>query len=133
MPVRPALPLDPRTHSECARAWIPSVLRPLSDPERAWCAQVLKVLSESQGNILDDQSAIDILSSSKRISDEIAQKQVVAEATTKRLDATREGYKPCAYRSSILFFSIAAMAKYANINAHALHSSRKVSPPGSCT
>jgi dynein heavy chain len=72
--------------------------------------QILKVLSESQGNILDDQSAIDILSSSKRISDEIAKKQKVAEETTKHLDATREGYKPVAYRSSILFFSIAAMA-----------------------
>merc|ERR1719473_2139141 len=52
--------------------------------------QILHVLSSSSGNILDDQSAIDILSSSKRISDDIAQKQVVADATTQRLDKTRE-------------------------------------------
>jgi len=71
--------------------------------------KILRVLSESSGNILDDQSAIDILSSSKRISDDIAQKQTVAEATTQRLDKTREGYQPVAYRSSILFFSIADM------------------------
>ena len=53
-----------------------------------------QVLSESEGNILDDQTAIDILSSSKRISDEISQKQKVADATTQRIDRTREGYTP---------------------------------------
>ncbi len=52
------------------------------------------MLSESEGNILDDQTAIDILSSSKRISDEISQKQKVADATTQRIDRTREGYTP---------------------------------------
>jgi dynein heavy chain len=72
--------------------------------------QILHVLSASEGNILDDQSAIDILSSSKVISDEIAAKQVIADATSKKLDEIREGYKPVAYRSSILFFCIAAMA-----------------------
>jgi len=35
---------------------------------------------------------------------------VIAEGTAKKLDAVRESYKPVAYRSSILFFSIAAMA-----------------------
>jgi dynein heavy chain len=72
--------------------------------------QILKVLSESQGNILDDQSAIDTLSSSKRISNDIDKKQEAAEKTTARLDAVREGYKPTAYRSSILFFVIASLA-----------------------
>ena len=72
--------------------------------------KILKTLSESQGNILDDQSAIDILGSSKRVSDDIGAKQVIADATTKKLDDIREGYQPVAYRSSILFFSIAAMA-----------------------
>jgi dynein heavy chain len=69
--------------------------------------KILRVLSESEGNILDDQTAIDVLSSSKVLSDEIAQKQVVAEATAVRLDATREGYTPTALRASILFFCIA--------------------------
>jgi len=71
--------------------------------------KILRVLSESSGNILDDQSAIDILDSSKRISNDIEQKQQIAEATTQRLDKTREGYQPVAYRSSILFFSISDM------------------------
>ena len=72
--------------------------------------KILKVLSESQGNILDDQTAIDILSASKKISDEIAQKQAIAEATTLRLDRTREGYQPAAFRASLLFFCISDLA-----------------------
>jgi len=72
--------------------------------------KILQVLSESEGNILDDQTAIDVLSSSKVLSDEIAQKQVVADATAERLDRTREGYVPTAVRASTLFFCIADMA-----------------------
>ena len=72
--------------------------------------KILHTLSASQGNILDDQSAIDILGDAKVIGDQISAKQVIAEATTKKLDAVRESYKSVAYRSSILFFSIAAMA-----------------------
>ena len=72
--------------------------------------KILHTLSASEGNILDDQSAIDILGNAKKVSDDIAAKQVVADATTKKLDTIREGYQPTAYRSSILFFSIAAMA-----------------------
>ena len=72
--------------------------------------KILKVLSESEGNILEDQTAIDILSASKRLSDEIAQKQDIAEQTTARLDRTREGYQPAAFRASLLFFAISDMA-----------------------
>ena len=38
--------------------------------------KILKVLSSSQGNILEDETAIKILSSSKQLSNEISQKQV---------------------------------------------------------
>jgi len=72
--------------------------------------KILHTLSASEGNILDDQSAIDILGEAKVVGDQISAKQVIADATTKKLDAVRESYKPVAYRSSILFFSIAAMA-----------------------
>jgi len=69
----------------------------------------IQVLAESTG-ILDDQRGVDILSSSKLLSDEIAKKQLIAEATTQRLDATRAGYAPVALRASTLFFTIADMA-----------------------
>ena len=39
--------------------------------------KILKVLSSSQGNILEDETAIQILSSSKILSEEIAAKQKV--------------------------------------------------------
>ena len=70
----------------------------------------MHTLSASEGNILDDPAAIEVLGNAKRISDDVSAKQAIAEKTTEKLDATRESYKSAAFRSSILFFSIAAMA-----------------------
>ncbi|XP_068400848.1 dynein axonemal heavy chain 7 isoform X2 [Eschrichtius robustus] len=72
--------------------------------------KILEVLSSSEGNILEDETAIKILSSSKALANEISQKQEVAEETEKKIDATRMGYRPIAIHSSILFFSIADLA-----------------------
>jgi dynein heavy chain len=72
--------------------------------------QILKTLSESEGNILDDQGAIDVLGEAKRVSDEISRKQAIAEETGVRLDKTRMGYIPAAFRASLLFFCITDMA-----------------------
>ncbi|KAI9224417.1 dynein heavy chain and region D6 of dynein motor-domain-containing protein [Blastocladiella britannica] len=71
--------------------------------------KILEILS-SEGNILEDESAITALSSSKVLSDDIAQKQRIAEATERQIDETRAGYKPIAFHSSILFFVVADMA-----------------------
>ncbi|XP_041119882.1 dynein heavy chain 7, axonemal isoform X1 [Polyodon spathula] len=72
--------------------------------------KILEVLSSSEGNILEDETAIKILSSSKVLANEITEKQTVAEVTEKKIDATRLGYRPIAIHSSILFFSIADLA-----------------------
>ncbi|XP_068804373.1 dynein axonemal heavy chain 7 isoform X1 [Struthio camelus] len=72
--------------------------------------KILEVLSASEGNILEDETAIKILSSSKALANEISEKQAVAEETEKKIDATRMGYRPIAVHSSILFFSIADLA-----------------------
>nr|XP_010946997.1 dynein axonemal heavy chain 7 isoform X1 [Camelus bactrianus]XP_045367940.1 dynein axonemal heavy chain 7 isoform X1 [Camelus bactrianus] len=72
--------------------------------------KILEVLSTSEGNILEDETAIKILSSSKALANEISQKQEVAEETEKKIDATRMGYRPIAIHSTILFFSIADLA-----------------------
>ena len=63
-----------------------------------------------QGNILEDESAIKVLSSSKILSEEISAKQEVASATEKEIDSVRNGYKPVATHSSILFFCISDLA-----------------------
>ena len=72
--------------------------------------QILQVLSSSEGNILEDETAIQVLNSSKDLSNEIKEKQAVAEETEKQIDATRAGYKPVAFHTSTLFFCIAALA-----------------------
>ena len=51
--------------------------------------KILKVLSQSQGNILEDETAIHILSSSKVLSEEIACKQKVASETELEIDQVR--------------------------------------------
>ena len=47
-----------------------------------------------QGNILEDETAIEILSSSKVLSLEISEKQKIATTTEKAIDDVRDGYQP---------------------------------------
>jgi dynein heavy chain len=68
--------------------------------------KILEVLSTSQGNILEDETAVQILSSSKTLSNEIAAKQAIAEVTEQQIDKARMEYKPIAAHSTILFFTI---------------------------
>ncbi|XP_031352178.1 dynein heavy chain 7, axonemal-like isoform X1 [Photinus pyralis] len=72
--------------------------------------KILAVLSESQGNILEDETGVQILSSSKVLSNDIAAKQAVAEVTEKNIDMARLAYTPIAVHSAILFFTIADLA-----------------------
>ncbi|XP_041374659.1 dynein heavy chain 7, axonemal-like isoform X2 [Gigantopelta aegis] len=72
--------------------------------------KILEVLSSSEGNILEDETAIKVLSSSKKLANEISEKQAIAEETEKKIDVARMGYTPIATHSTILFFSIADLA-----------------------
>ncbi|KAG8439501.1 hypothetical protein GDO86_005633 [Hymenochirus boettgeri] len=72
--------------------------------------QILEVLSLSQGNILEDERAIDILSSSKKLSQEIQEKQEITSSTEKQIDEIRDGYRPAAIHSSVVFFVISNLA-----------------------
>ncbi|KAI7794029.1 dynein axonemal heavy chain 12 [Triplophysa rosa] len=71
--------------------------------------QILETLS-SEGNILEDERAIQILDAAKIMSNEITKKQQIAEKTEIEIAESREGYRPIATHSSILFFSIADLA-----------------------
>ncbi|CAB4069325.1 DNAH [Lepeophtheirus salmonis] len=73
--------------------------------------KILKVLSTSQGNILEDETAIRILSSSKVLSEEIEAKQEVASKTEKEIDRTRDGYNPVATHASVLFFCVSELSQ----------------------
>ncbi|KAM9343831.1 dynein axonemal heavy chain 12-like [Pholidichthys leucotaenia] len=69
--------------------------------------KILETLQSSEGNILEDESAIQILDSAKTMSNEITKKQQIAEKTEIEIAESREGYRAIAKHSSILFFSIA--------------------------
>ena len=68
--------------------------------------QILYTLSASEGNILEDETAIKVLDQAKILSDDISKKQAIAETTQAQIAEAREGYRPIAKHSSILFFSI---------------------------
>ncbi|KAJ9532946.1 hypothetical protein QJQ45_018033 [Haematococcus lacustris] len=72
--------------------------------------KIIEVLSTSEGNILEDETAINVISSSKTLSNDIAQKQVIAEKTERKIDEARAGYKPVARHVSVLFFNISELA-----------------------
>merc|ERR1719230_871367 len=56
--------------------------------------KILDVLSSSQGNILEDEAAVQVLSESKKLSNEVAEKQEIAEATEQKIDEARMMYVP---------------------------------------
>lgn len=68
--------------------------------------KILEVLSVAEGNILEDEEAIDILMMSKNLSDDIQIKQAATEITEKSIDTARLQYQPIAAYSTILFFTI---------------------------
>ncbi|XP_058027873.1 dynein axonemal heavy chain 12 [Ahaetulla prasina] len=98
--------------------------------------KILETLQSSEGNILEDESAITILDSAKIMSNEITKKQQIAEKTEIKIAQSREGYRPIAKHSSILFFSIADLANidpmyqyslswFVNLYINSIHDSNK--------
>lgn len=81
-------------------------LRSLKDIED----QILQVLSSSEGNILEDEGAVNILSSSKILANEIKVKQAESEITERSIDKTRQQYRVVAVHSTKLFFTIDTLA-----------------------
>jgi hypothetical protein len=82
--------------------------------------KILKVLSSSEGNILEDEEAVQVLSASKVLSDEISEKQKIADETEVKIDSARAGYRPVAKHSSILFFCVADMANIGDMYQYSL-------------
>lgn len=72
--------------------------------------EILHLLSTAQGSLLDDAKLVNALQSSKTTAEEVTQQLVVSEQTEKRIDAAREGYRPCAQRASILYFVLNDLA-----------------------
>ncbi|CAB4033595.1 dynein heavy chain 2, axonemal-like [Paramuricea clavata] len=73
--------------------------------------QILRLLQTAQGSLLDDEELVNTLNSSKQTSQEIGEQLQVSEQTEIKIDAAREGYRPCAQRASILFFVLNDMGR----------------------
>jgi dynein heavy chain, axonemal len=71
--------------------------------------RILDVLRTTQGNILDDEKAIDALAQSQRLALEIKHKQEVAAGTQAKLDSARKEYAPVASVCSLLFFLVSKL------------------------
>uniref|UniRef100_A0A8C3L981 Dynein axonemal heavy chain 12 n=1 Tax=Chrysolophus pictus TaxID=9089 RepID=A0A8C3L981_CHRPC len=98
--------------------------------------KILETLQSSEGNILEDESAIRVLDSAKVMANEITKKQQIAEKTELKIAQSREGYRPIAEHSSVLFFSIADLANidpmyqyslswFVNLFINSIHDSNK--------
>jgi len=72
--------------------------------------KILELLAKAEGNILDDEVLIATLGDSKVTSDQIMKQVAIAERTSIKIQATREGYVPVAVVSSNLFFCVADLA-----------------------
>lgn len=67
---------------------------------------ILKTLTSAEGDILENESAIQILAESKELSLDIVAKQAASRETELKIEAFRLNYKPVAVHSSILYYSI---------------------------
>lgn len=72
--------------------------------------KILDVLRDSKGDILDDEHAVEVLTESRRISQEIEIKESEAAITEKEIESTRSGYRPVAVHGQILFFCVSQLA-----------------------
>jgi dynein heavy chain len=68
--------------------------------------EILRLLSASSGDVLEDDTLVDQVTSSKMVSDDINAKKEVARVTEIDIDVARESYRTVAYRTAVLFFCI---------------------------
>jgi len=72
---------------------------------------ILRMLSQASGSLLDDEDLVLTLQSSKNTSEEVKAQLEVSEKTEIEINKAREGYRPCAYRASILYFMLNDLAR----------------------
>lgn len=71
---------------------------------------ILYMLSTATGSLLDNIELIDTLDTSKTTWEEVNESLIVAEETSKQIDAASEAYRPCANRASTLYFVLKNLA-----------------------
>ncbi|CAB3257079.1 unnamed protein product [Arctia plantaginis] len=67
---------------------------------------ILRTLQESKGDILEDESAIEVLDSSKLLAIDIMKKQEASLETEIVIEKFRLGYRPIASHSAVLYYCV---------------------------
>jgi dynein heavy chain, axonemal len=73
--------------------------------------KILKLLKESKVALLDDLELIEALKTSKETADEVKQALEYSEQNMKKIEMTRDKYRHCAQKASILYFVLDDLAK----------------------
>ena len=68
--------------------------------------KILQVMSTSKADILNDEHAVDVLSASKAIVNEIQEKQRGAAVTEAQIERSRQCYRGVAEHAAILYFAV---------------------------
>lgn len=71
---------------------------------------ILRLLSSVKGSLLDDESLVLTLQSSKSTAEDVKESLKVAEETEIKIDAARQGYRPVSVRAALLYFVLNDLA-----------------------
>merc|ERR1719253_1407582 len=66
--------------------------------------EILRLLAEAKGSLLDDLNLINTLQTSKETSIAVTESLETAEDKKEKIRKAREEFRPCGYRSAVLFF-----------------------------
>merc|ERR1719214_542580 len=85
-------------------------------------ALLLEKLANAEGDILDDTELILSLEDAKKTSDEVKEKQAIAQETEVKINETSENYRPTASRGALLFFLLMDLCKMHTFYKYSLDS-----------